>query len=226
MNRGKHQSLKSISHKVRKPESREGLKAYLIACEGECTESNYIMGLVKHQKLIKQIAIGTEVVIAPHEHSDPEGVLKDLLNVQDRERFDEAWIIIDRDEVEYKGKGFGGHSKENFNNAIIKSSQNNIKVACSNPCFELWIVLHFEFRDTACSRTDIQKRALEKVNSILPKNNQLKSIEKLKSVENIYDLLQNKLDFARINAAKIKDNESRKENPSSGMYLLLESLLK
>ena len=225
MSRGKHQSLKYISHKERKPESKEGLKAYLIACEGECTEPNYINGLIKHQKSLKKIAIGTEVVFAPHGHSDPEGVLSDLLNVSDRERFDESWIIIDRDEVEFKGKGFGGHSEENFNNAISKSVENNVKVACSNPCFELWIVFHFEYRDTACLRENIQKRALEKVNSILPKNEQLKSIDKLKAIENIYDLLKDKLEFARKNASKLKDNELQKANPSSGMYLFLNSLL-
>ncbi len=79
MARGKHQSLKSISQDKRKPESKEGLKIYLIACAGECTEPNYINGLIKYHKSIKKIAAGTQVILAPHGHSDPHGVLADLL---------------------------------------------------------------------------------------------------------------------------------------------------
>lgn len=225
MGRKKHQSLKSVSHKTRKSETIELRKAYLIACEGICTEPNYIKGLVEHQKSIQAIAVGTEVIIAQHSHSNPHGVLQDLLNTPDYESFDELWIVIDRDEIESKGKGFGGHSEENFKKALEDSKKNDVNVACSNPCFELWIVLHFDFRDTACSRDDIQKKALEKVNSTLPKDKQLKKIDDLKAVKNLYDLLKDKVDTAMINAKKLKVNEEKKENPSSGMYKLVDSLL-
>ena len=48
MGRKNHNSFKHISHETRKPETKVGLKSYLIACEGECTEPNYINGLVSH----------------------------------------------------------------------------------------------------------------------------------------------------------------------------------
>ena len=99
MGRGKHQSLKSITQETRKPESKEGFKIYLIACEGVCTEPNYIKGLINHQISIKKIAAGTKVIFPPHNHSDPYGVLSDLLNFPDKDAFDELWIIIDSDEV-------------------------------------------------------------------------------------------------------------------------------
>lgn len=226
MGRKKHQNLKSISHEKRKPESKESKKVFLIACEGICTEPNYILGLVKYQKSMQVIAAGTEVIIPPHQHSDPYGVLQDLLGTPNYESYDELWIVIDRDEVELKRKGFGGHTEENFQKALKESKEHGVKVACSNPCFELWIVLHFEYRDTACSRGDIQKKALVKINSILPKEKQLKKVENLKSGENLYDLLKNRVDIARRNAKKLKANEKIKANPSTGMYKLLDSLLK
>ena len=151
---------------------------------------------------MQAIAAGTEVIIPPHQHSDPYGVLQDLLATKNYESYDELWIVIDRDEVELKGKGFGGHTEENFQKALEESKAHCVEVACSNPCFELWIVLHFEYRDTACSRGEIQKKALEKVNSLLPKEKQLKKVEKLKSVENIYGLLKDKVDVARRNSKK------------------------
>lgn len=153
------------------------------------------------------------------------GVLQDLLNVPNREIYDELWIVIDRDEVEGIGKGFGGHSQKNFQDCMKESEKNNVKVACSNPCFELWIVLHFEYRDTACSRIDIQKKAVQKVNTLLPINLKLKKIDDLKSLKNIYDLLEDKLDTARRNAEKLKENEVQCQNPYSGMFRLLNSLL-
>lgn len=55
--------------------------------------------------------------------------------------------------------------KENFKQAITEALENNVKVAFSNPCFELWIVLHFEYRDTECLRNNIQHKVLEKLNS-------------------------------------------------------------
>lgn len=225
MARKKHNSLKNTESLVRKGETKTPLKAYLISCEGICTEPHYIKGLVDYEKANRKIAEGTEVLIAKHGHSDPLGVLQDLLDTPNYESYDELWIVIDRDEIELKGKGFGGHTKENFQKALEESKKHGVAVACSNPCFELWIVLHFEFRDTACSRDDIQKKALEKVNSILPKDKQLKNVDDLKALKNLYDLLKDKVDTARINAAKLKANEEKNENPSSGMYKLLDSLM-
>ncbi len=226
MGRKKHASFKNNFSLIRKGEIRYPLKAYLIACEGICTEPNYINGLVRFEKANRRIADGTVVKIASHQHSDPFGVLEDLLNTPNKNSYDECWIVIDRDETELKGKGFGGHTEENFNKALDECMKYNVDVACSNPCFELWIVLHFEFRDTACSRNDIQKRALKKVNSILQKDKQLKKVDDLKTIENLYILLKDRVVTARRNAEKIKTNESNKSNPSTGMYKLLNSLLK
>lgn len=70
MGRKKHKSLKELQTLSRKGETQQPLKAYLISCEGICTEPNYIKGLVKQEKLNKRIADGTDVIIAKHEHSD------------------------------------------------------------------------------------------------------------------------------------------------------------
>ena len=100
-----------------------------------------------------------------------------------------------------------------------------MKVACSNPCFELWIVLHFEYRDTACTRDDIQKKALEKINSLLDSKHKLSNVDQMKSIENIYSLLQDKVFTAKKNAEKLKENDENYLNPSSGMFRLLSSLI-
>lgn len=224
MARKKHTSFKSIVPEKRKEESFSLKKAFLIACEGICTEPNYIKNLVYEEKQNKHIAEGTVVKIAQHQHSDPYGVLSDLLSTSNKDDFDECWIVIDRDEVEYKGKGFGGHSKENFNKAVTEALENNVKVAFSNPCFELWIVLHFEYRDTECFRDDIQHKALEKVNSLLPQQKCLKNVDELKNFEGLYTVLKDKTSVAIKFAEKLSANEAKYKNPSTTVHSLVKIL--
>ena len=224
MARKNHASLKTTVPKTRKNESLLQKKAFLIACEGVCTEPNYIKNLVRIEKLNKNIAEGTIVKIAPHQHSDPCGVLTDLLSTSNKEDFDECWIVIDRDAVEFKGKGFGGHTEENFNQAINEAEKNNVKVAFSNPCFELWIVLHFEYRDTQVLRDDIQHKALEKINSLLAQKNKLKNVDELKNFEELYSILKDKTSLAIKFAQKLSENEAKQKNPSTSVHKLVNAL--
>lgn len=224
MARKKHASFKSTAPELRKGESLSPKKAFLIACEGECTEPNYIKNLVRLEKLSKNIAEGTTVRIAPHQHSDPLGVFTDFMSISNRDDFDECWIVIDRDAVEYKGRGFGGHTKENFYKAINEASKNNVKVAFSNPCFELWIDLHFEYRDTECSRDDIQHKALEKINSLLQQKDKLKNVDELKNFEELYSVLKDKTSTAIKFAEKLSENEANHKNPSTSVHRLVKAL--
>ena len=210
MARRKHENLRERAPEFRKGEHIEVLKSFLIACEGECTEPNYINGLVKYQK---------------QQHSDPCGVITDLTTMQNWQDYDEKWIVIDRDEVEFKGKGFGGHTKENFDNAIKSADENGISVACSNPCFELWIVLHFEYLQSAVTRDYVQTKAKDLLNSVLKKNNQIKKVDEMKALKDLYLILKNKTDTARKYAAKLEENEKLKANPSTGVYRLLDAIL-
>lgn len=225
MARRKHENLRERAPEFRKGEHIEVLKSFLIACEGECTEPNYINGLVKYQKQQHLIAAGTKVIIAKHQHSDPCGVITDLTTMQNWQDYDEKWIVIDRDEVEFKGKGFGGHTQENFDNAIKTADENGISIACSNPCFELWIVLHFEYLQSAISRDDVQTKAKDLLNSVLEKNNQIKKVDEMKALTDLYLILKDKTDTARKYAAKLEENEKLKANPSTGVYRLLDAIL-
>jgi len=48
------------------------------------------------------------------------------------EERDEGWIVIDRDEHPH------------FHDAVARCEQAGVKVARSNPCFEVWLILHEE----------------------------------------------------------------------------------
>ena len=61
--------------------------------------------------------------------------------------FDEIWCVFD----------VNAHA--DVNSAIAEARDAGIEVAVSNPCFELWLVLHAEDRTAHVDRRAIQRRA-------------------------------------------------------------------
>ncbi len=61
--------------------------------------------------------------------------------------FDEIWCVFDVDE------------HPNLAQAIHEARQSDIGVALSNPCFELWLVLHYEDQSAHLERNEAQRRA-------------------------------------------------------------------
>ena len=62
-------------------------------------------------------------------------------------RFDEIWCVFGRDE------------HPDFERAVREARDAGIRTAISNPCFELWLVLHLEEQTAHIERHAIQRRA-------------------------------------------------------------------
>lgn len=129
----------------------------LIACEGEKTEPNYLSSYFDELKE-KKVISSESCMIAPHGHTNPSGVLDDLLGFESKrglkaKDFERRWIFIDRDES--RTNETSGHTKADFDKALIDAKKKNVKVAWSNPCFELWFLLHYEFRNTPVDRSEL-----------------------------------------------------------------------
>jgi len=126
----------------------------IIACEDSVSAPLYFNAIFDDLKKNHAIA-ASSLVIAKHKHTDPDGVLDDLLDHPNYQDFDHQWIVIDRDVERTNG---GGHTLDNFNQAIARARGKNIKVAYSNPCFEIWYLLHFNYRNTAIDRDELVKQ--------------------------------------------------------------------
>lgn len=135
----------------RKQNTRNERETLIIACEDKVSAPLYFNAIFDDLKRNHAIATSS-LVVAEHNHTDPCGVLQDLLNYSGYQDFDHQWIVIDRDEERTNG---GGHTLENFNQALAKADRNKIKVAYANPCFEIWYLLHFEYRNTAIDRENL-----------------------------------------------------------------------
>jgi hypothetical protein len=161
----KKEAEKRVNTK-RKQNTRDELKMLIIACEDSVSAPLYFRAIFSDLKENHAIA-AKSLIIANHKHTDPEGVLKDLLAYPNYQDFEYQWIVIDRDEERTKirnDNSASGHTLENFNNAISDATSKGIKVAYSNPCFEIWYLLHFEYRNTAIDRVEL--------NNILERNYQ------------------------------------------------------
>lgn len=134
--------------------TRTERKTLLITCEDSKSSKLYFEAIFSDLKKNHAIA-ATSLVIAKHQHTDPCGVLQDLCNHKNHEEFDHRWIVIDRDEERTHG---AGHTLENFNQAIAQAKSKQIQVAYANPCFEIWYLLHFEYRNTAIDRDELVKK--------------------------------------------------------------------
>ena len=123
---------------VRRVNLRETRDKLFIISEGEKTEKKYFRNYRKR-------GCGLEIKTPNTSRTDPIGLVE-FAERQIRkhglepEGDDEVWCVFDVDENE-----------EKIHDAVEKASEKGIKIALSNPCFEIWYLLHFELRQTRLS---------------------------------------------------------------------------
>lgn len=227
MKRKNKNSFKSSGLKKRDSGAIKIKPLVIISCEGTKTEPNYLSSIINKLITAGKIARGS-IVMANHQHTDPLGVLNDLINYKDDYTlFENKWIVIDRDEVRSISSNSGGHTEESFVSAIEKAGKLNVDVAWSNPCFEIFIVEHYMYRDTAGDRKDIQKKALELLCSdgYFEKD---ATVEDLKTIDNLYEILLPKKVSGFNNLKKLMNVQKGKTpvdaNPGTRFHELVEIL--
>ncbi|MGA5705950.1 RloB family protein [Streptomyces cellulosae] len=120
----------------------------LIATEGEKTEPQYFE---KFTALFRAKAVRVVSVKPVGVGRDPLSVVNEARRLRDRERkdgdpFDAVWCVVDVDE----------HA--NLERACVEARRSSIDIAISSPCFEIWLLWHYEDRfvwidSTALSRS-------------------------------------------------------------------------
>jgi hypothetical protein len=128
-------------------DTRAERERILIVCEGEKTEPNYFEAIKK--KLPPRVA---EVRIHGEGANtltlvDTACELRDVRAGGDYQ-FDQVWVVFDRDSF----------PADDFDNAIARAEARGMKCAWSNEAFELWYILHFEYRNTEMPRGDYQRK--------------------------------------------------------------------
>ncbi|MCD9143917.1 RloB family protein [Streptomyces albireticuli] len=111
---------------LRAPATRPGRDRLLVVCGAKVTEKHYLQGLVEH---LANPAVTVRIRTKP---CSPAQLIAYAAGERDRagDDFDQVWCVFDVDEYE-------------VGCAVTRARREGIEVAVSNPCFELWLVLHF-----------------------------------------------------------------------------------
>jgi len=107
----------------------------VIATEGAKTEKQYFEGISRHRYRIRRVQVRVEATADAK--SAPEYALARLDAYCDEFQIgedDELWLMVDVDR--WGAKKLAAVAQ--------KALQKGYHLAISNPCFELWLLLHFE----------------------------------------------------------------------------------
>lgn len=125
----------------------------IISTEGKRTERNYI-GLIASEERIPSPVI----TFAVFEGTDPLSVISNaiearLKRIAEREydpaMGDQTWALFDVDEHR-------DNDLQRFNKAIELARKEDVRLATSNPSFELWLLLHFQDQNANIPRSDAE----------------------------------------------------------------------
>lgn len=111
----------------RRPPTRRSRPLVLVVCGAKRTEMQYLSGLRAH---LGSRAIDIQIVDHPR---SPEHVVTYARDYVRRSHtdFDETWCVVDVDNFD-------------LNRARRTAVGAGIELAISSPCFELWLLLHYE----------------------------------------------------------------------------------
>ncbi len=125
---------RNLSSLKRKKPSLPPKPRVLIVCEGAETEPRYFDRFRIEQRLSKELFC---ILGGDQCGAHPKSVVAYTKKVarqarQDGFGFDHVWCVFDRNQ------------HENIHNAFQQVHANGFSLAFSNPCFELWYLLHFQ----------------------------------------------------------------------------------
>ena len=133
-------------------------KLIVIATEGEKTEPTYFRDL---QLQYRNPRIHVEILKRKTSSSSPAHVLKQLKTFKSKKKlnlYDELWMIID----------FDKWPVQNLENVAAQCIQSRFLLAVSNPCFEIWLLLHLrEITNNNHLRLDNSDKIEREIRNIL-----------------------------------------------------------
>lgn len=204
-----------------RPEGKKSARLVVIAAEGRKTEIIYFHAVAEKLGSPK---VHVEILERDSNNSSPESVYQQISAFKKEyniEQDDQLWVVIDRDRWQ-----------EETISAIARYCQQdaNLCFCVSNPCFELWLLLHLmDIKD--CNKEMIEKIRANKKSS-KSGDTYLKTLMRKKLGhynDSSYDAekLLNNLQTA-ITRAEALDTKKRDRWPQTlgtRAYLLVKSIL-
>jgi hypothetical protein len=212
---------------IRKGGFKDAEKLYILSFEGEKTEVKYFNNF-RQSELFNDSGI---IEIVPLKRTantgtDPLSVKRLLKKAKADYKFeksDEFWLIVDRDDWETI-------HKIDFDQLVIDcNKEGNFFLAMSNPCFEIWLIVHL--KDITEYSEEEQNKLLENASVSRKKNHIDIVIGDLQGIG--YNKNPNPETFLPLTKTAIKRakdidivTEPYPKNLGTHIYKLIEKLLK
>jgi hypothetical protein len=160
LGRDDHPRLRRARRIERRGATRPAFDRILIVTEGEKTEVNYFEEIRQHFRLPT-----ASIRICPADGSNPLQVVRYASELcQQTREWERVFAVIDRDDHAHYNEALrlaveldGTHRNDERNPIAFKAIP-------SNPCFELWLLLHFQRSDAHIHRDDVMRRLRAHIN--------------------------------------------------------------
>jgi hypothetical protein len=179
---------------------RERRKNFLIVCEGEKTEPLYFSAFRVPKEIYDVKGTGYNTV----------SLVEEAIRLSQNGTYNQIWVVMDKDSF----------SVDQFNQALQLAKNNDIQIAYSNEAFELWYLLHFDFHQSAISRSSYKQRLTDKLGFAYRKKD-----------PRIFRELETRLPDAIQNAKRLlstygNNHSPARDNPSTNVHVLVMELQK
>jgi hypothetical protein len=170
-------------------------KSILIVGEGICEQIYFKQFNLLNE--FKELYIETKTP----PHPMPTDIVNRTLALKKEGDYDAVWCIFDMDKE--------SENLENYKEALKKAKDNNINVAKVFPCFELWLLLHFNKSYKPYSNC---KELMKNLKKEIPDYEKSK---KYYSFKNLPKLLKNEFENAIQNSIELEEHNKTHQTKSS-----------
>lgn len=195
---------RNSTRRGRKVETREpNPNSFLIVTEGKKTEPQYFTGLRNYinSKYGRGIDVEYPQIDIEGEGKGTVKLVEEAIRIVARakKKYSQVWVVFDKDDF------------TDFDEAIKLAEKNGYKVAWSNPSFEYWIYLHFQYSTSVLRSSDW----VDRISKIFIER-KIDSQGYRKSNPDVFDLVttHGSLKSAIYNADRSEQHHSAKPEPS------------
>ncbi|EAJ3623524.1 RloB domain-containing protein [Campylobacter coli] len=189
----KKRNTKTRDRKTKRKEN----EVILIVCEGEKTEKNYLNQLKDFFRLSN-----VSINIISSKKPDPSQIVEFTKEKNKDDSYDKVYCVFDKD------------THSDFDKAKQKCEKYNFEAIISNPCFEFWILLHFEYTTKPFGTNSPCKELID--------NDLKKYIKDYTKNYNFANIIKQNLDIAIANAQKV--NKEAENNNCTSSYTFMDKL--
>jgi hypothetical protein len=195
----------------RKTEWREQNKVALVVCQGRRSEPNYLRGLQRALRMPN----ANLVIIETGEGRDSVSVVRAGIAAyeKDANAYDKVFCVFDRDNDPHYAKALQiARTHELAKRGLLVGIN-------SAPCFELWLLLHYDYTTREFVRTG-DKSACDNVIAELSKNGRIPGY--VKNHKGIYDIVAGKTEAAITNARLLAKYNASTRSPDASQTKMHE----